>query len=94
VRRDTRNLSDDSGCVRVAVPMFITPMILFSGMLYERNSVPNGLAWLQDLSIVNYGFATLIITECRYLTACGASAEYMSMRIEDHAVIPPLVRSA
>lgn len=38
-------------------------MILFSGMLYERHSVPAGLVWLQDISLVNYGYALLVINQ-------------------------------
>lgn len=42
-------------------------MILFSGMLYERNSVPHSLKWIQDLSIVNYGFALLVINQVEHV---------------------------
>lgn len=28
-------------------PCFLTPMILFSGLLYQRSSVPPYLAWMQ-----------------------------------------------
>lgn len=38
-------------------------MILFSGMLYERRSVPHGLHWIQDISIMNYGFNALILNQ-------------------------------
>lgn len=40
-------------------------MILFSGMLYERNSVPAGLEWLQDISLVNYGYALMVINQAQ-----------------------------
>lgn len=45
------------------LPLLITPMILFSGMLYERSSVPRGLRWIQDISIMNYGFNALILNQ-------------------------------
>lgn len=40
-------------------------MILFSGMLYERHSVRPWLRWIQDLSLMNYSFATLVMNEAR-----------------------------
>jgi hypothetical protein len=46
-------------------PIIDTPMILFSGMLYERARVPIFLQWMQYVSVVNFGFAALIINECR-----------------------------
>jgi ABC-type multidrug transport system permease subunit len=49
------------------LPLLTTPMILFSGMLYERNSVPHSLKWIQDLSIVNYGFALLVINQVEHV---------------------------
>ncbi len=45
------------------MPLLITPMILFSGMLYERSSVPRGLRWIQSLSVMNYGFAALVLNQ-------------------------------
>ena len=48
-----------------ATPIFATPMILFSGMLYERARVPFFLKWMQYFSIVNYGVAGLIINELK-----------------------------
>lgn len=45
-------------------PVLATPMILFSGMLYERNRVPMFLSWLQYTSVVNFGFGALVINEC------------------------------
>lgn len=44
-----------------------TPMILFSGMLYERARVPIYLKWMQYLSIVNFGVAGLVINELKYV---------------------------
>lgn len=38
-------------------------MILFSGLLYDRNLVPMWLRWLEKVSIVNYGFAALILNQ-------------------------------
>ncbi|GAB5032116.1 abc subfamily abcg [Nannochloropsis oceanica] len=45
------------------LPLFITPMILFSGMLYERHSVPAGLQWIQEISVINYSFGLLVLNQ-------------------------------
>lgn len=43
-----------------AVPAFITPMVLFSGFLYDTATLPPYLAWLPKVSIVNYGFSAMV----------------------------------
>lgn len=54
--------------VRLSIlPLLTTPMILFSGMLYERNSVPHSLKWIQDLSIMKYGFVLLVIGQVKHV---------------------------
>jgi hypothetical protein len=47
----------------VAVPAFTMPMIMFSGLLYKRDSVPPYLAWLENVSIVNYSFSALLVQQ-------------------------------
>ena len=42
------------------LPAFITPMVLFSGFLYDTATLPGYLSWLPKVSIVNYGFAALV----------------------------------
>ena len=49
------------------VPAFVAPMIMFSGILYERSSVPWWLGWIQSLSIVNYSFSALMIQQIHIL---------------------------
>ncbi|TFJ86806.1 hypothetical protein NSK_001894 [Nannochloropsis salina CCMP1776] len=49
------------------LPAFVAPMIMFSGILYERSSVPAWLSWLQTLSIVNYSFSALMIQQIHIL---------------------------
>lgn len=49
------------------LPLFITPMILFSGMLYERNSVPPSLRWIQDISVMNYSFALMVLNQVGHI---------------------------
>jgi hypothetical protein len=51
----------------LAVPVVLTPMIMFSGILYERGSLPMYLSWLENLSIVNYGFSALLSMQVRDL---------------------------
>jgi hypothetical protein len=52
---------------RVAVPAVTMPMIMFSGLLYQRDSVPSYLAWLEKISIVNYTFSALLVEQVRLL---------------------------
>jgi ATP-binding cassette, subfamily G (WHITE), eye pigment precursor transporter len=60
----------------IITPIVDTPMILFSGMLYERSRVPLFLQWMQYVSVVNYGFAALIINEVRsFPSARGPCAD-------------------
>jgi hypothetical protein len=47
----------------VAVPAFTMPMIMFSGLLYKRDSVPPYLSWLENVSIVNYSFSALLLEQ-------------------------------
>jgi hypothetical protein len=42
-----------------------TPMIMFSGLLYQRNTIAPWLEWLEQLSLVNYGFSALVIQQVR-----------------------------
>jgi ABC-type multidrug transport system permease subunit len=47
----------------VAVPAFTMPMIMFSGLLYKRDSAPPYLAWMEKISIVNYTFSALLVQQ-------------------------------
>jgi hypothetical protein len=38
-------------------------MILFSSLLYQKSSVPEGLSWMQSLSIVNYAYGLLVLNQ-------------------------------
>jgi hypothetical protein len=44
--------------------MFTVPGILFSGLLYDPNTVPMYLGWLQEVSIIRFGFASLLANFC------------------------------
>ena len=44
-----------------------SPMIMFSGLLIERSSVPVWLAWIEKISIVNYAFDTLMSQQMHIL---------------------------
>lgn len=35
-------------------------MVLFSGFLYDTAALPQYLAWLPKVSIVNYGFSAMV----------------------------------
>lgn len=48
-------------------PVITTPMILFSGMLYERSKVPFYLSWMQYTSVINYSFGALTLNECIHM---------------------------
>lgn len=50
------------------VPAVVTPMIMFSGMLYPRSLMPTWLSWIQDVSICNYGFEALMAITVRSFT--------------------------
>jgi hypothetical protein len=41
-------------------PSTHSPMIMFSGLLIERDSVPVWLAWIEKISVVNYAFDALM----------------------------------
>jgi hypothetical protein len=63
----TRGLEDGRGTdlrlalVAVTVPFLATPMIMFSGLLYQRNLMPVWLSWIEKVSIINYGFSALLL---------------------------------
>ncbi len=35
-------------------------MIMFSGVLYQKSTVPAWLSWIQHISIVNYAFSAMM----------------------------------
>lgn len=51
--------------VVVSVPVLVTPMVLFSGLLYDRTTVSPWLRWIQDTSLVNYTYTALVLNQCR-----------------------------
>lgn len=40
-------------------------MVVFSGVLYQRNAVPWYLTWLHDISIVNFDYAALLRSQAQ-----------------------------
>jgi hypothetical protein len=48
------------GC---AVPAVFFPMITFCGILYQRSATPAYLKWMEQASIVNYGFSSIVATQ-------------------------------
>jgi ABC-type multidrug transport system permease subunit len=67
------------------VPAFVAPMIMFSGILYERNTVPVWLGWLQNLSLVNYSFSALMIQQIHILPAslAGLVLDFTQVNMDD-----------
>ncbi|GAB5037684.1 abc subfamily abcg [Nannochloropsis oceanica] len=45
------------------LPVLTAPMVMFSGVLYERASVPSSLSWMSSISIINHGFALMLSLE-------------------------------
>lgn len=72
-RMDTPNECLDSSIFSPLLPRFsvlislCSPMIMFSGLLIERSSVPVWLAWIEDVSVVNYAFDTLMAQQMHIL---------------------------
>jgi hypothetical protein len=54
------------------------PMIMFSGLLYKRESVPPYLAWMEKISIVNYSFSALLVEQ-----ASPSDGVYRSLQAEN-----------
>ncbi len=51
------------------LPAFVAPMIMFSGVLYQKSTVPVWLAWLHHISLVNYSFSALMAEQMHILPA-------------------------
>ena len=47
------------------VPPTVMPMVLFSGLLVDSDTVPVFLSWLENLSLVRYCYQSLVILEFR-----------------------------
>lgn len=42
--------------------------LLFAGLLVNREKLPTGTGWIQDLSFFHAAFEALLVNEVRYLT--------------------------
>ncbi len=49
-------------------------MVMFSGLLYERSSVPPWLAWIEKVSLVNYANNSLLSQQLQILPKPQADA--------------------
>ena len=49
------------------LPAFVAPMIMFSGVLYQKSTVPAWLGWMQHVSLVNYSFSALMAEQIHIL---------------------------
>jgi ABC-type multidrug transport system permease subunit len=66
------------------VPGFVAPMIMFSGILYERQSVPVWLAWLERISLVNYAFGSLLAQQIHILPQSWAKYLLLFTQVRPH----------
>ena len=44
-------------------------MIMFSGVLYQKSTVPRWLSWIHHVSIVNYSFSAMMAEQMHILPA-------------------------
>ena len=49
------------------LPAFVAPMIMFSGVLYQKSTVPSWLGWMHHVSLVNYSFSALMAEQIHIL---------------------------
>ena len=49
------------------LPAFVAPMIMFSGVLYQKSTVPAWLGWMHHVSLVNYSFSALMAEQIHIL---------------------------
>lgn len=71
-----------------AAPAVLMPMVVFSGVLYQRSAVPWYLTWLHDASMVNFGYAALLRSQARALPPEVSSCRYPEPAVVDAAAAP------
>jgi hypothetical protein len=49
------------------LPAFVAPMIMFSGVLYQKSTVPVWLSWMHHVSLINYSFSALMAEQIHIL---------------------------
>ncbi|KAA1070223.1 hypothetical protein PGT21_004356 [Puccinia graminis f. sp. tritici] len=59
---------DDVGVANLVGSLIMLFNLLFAGLLVNREKLPYGTAWLQDISFYHAAFEGLLINEVRYLT--------------------------
>lgn len=59
---------DDSGVANLVGSLIMLFNLLFAGLLVNRDKLPYGTAWLQDISFYHAAFEGLLVNEVRYLT--------------------------
>lgn len=59
---------EDLGVANLVASLIMLFNLLFAGLLINREKLPYGTAWLQDLSFYHAAFESLLINEVRYLT--------------------------
>ena len=76
------------------LPAFITPMVLFSGFLYDTATLPFYLAWLPKVSIINYGFAALVTLQQGLLPPEVRPAALRFTNVDPEALVSNLLTLA
>lgn len=61
-------ICDDVGVANLVGSLIMLFNLLFAGLLVNREKLPYGTAWLQDISFYHAAFEGLLINEVRYLT--------------------------
>jgi len=63
------------------LPAFVAPMIMFSGVLYQKSTVPGWLGWMQHVSLVNYAFSALMAEQIHILPEkqAGILADFIDL---------------
>ena len=60
------SLAKDPKSVSAMIPLILTPFIMFSGFLKNSANLPSWLGWIQYLSPIKYGLASMALIEVKY----------------------------
>ena len=59
----TGSIFKDAKRASELTPLFLLPMMMFSGLYNKLNSIPDWISWLQYISPFRYGLQALLINE-------------------------------
>jgi ABC-type multidrug transport system permease subunit len=60
------SLAKDPKSVSAMIPLILTPFIMFSGLFKNSANLPSWLGWIQYLSPIKYGLASMALVEVKY----------------------------